>query len=848
MKKIYSYLLILTLLFTMSGGVSYGYSAKDIIVTPDSKTASVDGSEVTLEVAAKIVNGRTMVPIRFVAENLGFEVAWTAATKTAVIGDNGEITLIIGAPTATVNGKTVTLDAPAMIENGRALVPLRFISESLGAEVDWDSEAKVATISYSTQLLDATALYGTSSKEEAAVLAALDPKFAYDFAAKLASFGDSERGFHLIGSTAGKKASQYVYDTFQSVGLTPEFSKVNATGWEYYDSTIAVKDHADLDYFITSAPYTPATPKEGITAEVVYVGTATAAEMDAVDLTGKIALADFDWDYSLWMNNIEHAAAKRGAVGLIYYTTNPYGSDESGQAEFVADWSGKTATIPTWSMRQADGLNLKELVTSTPTTVTVVSDCKTIEDATGYNVLATIEGSKYPDEYIVINAHFDAYFHCLQDDSAPVGIMMAMAKAMVDTNYKPDRSIIFVATDGEECGGGETFYDWLVGSWDLVNKKVDSWGGQIVDAHTIELIADSESTNFGFRVSDPMYLFTKALANGMNASGSYSNDVLVENYMATSSDEWSFSYIGAPTTRTIREDASTQVYHSTMDNPDRFSYANYVEYINAQASLILRIDKQALAPYDLARDAELYLGSLNADALNGQGQNYDALEAASASYLTNAENLLTTNLAIAKQYSEASAAGKDLTAVNKLLADYNEAQRTSLETVLKGTQYVALDQPVNQVQYYQGIPAVFESAVAALESGKGDGLLDIFYGLDSDDMGQFSVWYSECLDYDTWSNSYAEALAADPKADYRWVSGRLLKYYDFYGILESVNGKIEAGNTDFSAEIATLNAMQKDAETHLTNGVSADISMWNLADRQLPIQQAEKIVEALDAL
>lgn len=99
------------------------------------------------------------------------------------------------------------------------------------------------------------------------------------------------------------------------------------------------------------------------------------------------------------------------------------------------------------------------------------------------------------------------------------------------------------------------------------------------------------------------------------------------------------SYIGAPTTRTIREDASTQVYHSTMDNPDRFSYANYVEYINAQASLILRIDKQALAPYDLARDAELYLGSLDADALNGQGQKYDALEVASTSYLTNAENL-----------------------------------------------------------------------------------------------------------------------------------------------------------------------------------------------------------------
>jgi hypothetical protein len=570
--------------------------------------------------------------------------------------------------------------------------------------------------------------------------------------------------------------------------------------------------------------------------------------MDKVDLKGKIALADFDWDNSLWMNNLEYAAAERGAVGLIYYTTNPYGNDASGQAEFVGDWSGKAATIPTWSMREANGAELAALAEKQTLTVTAVSNCKTIDNATGDNIMATIKGTKYPDEYIVITAHKDAYFHCLQDDSAPVGIMMAMAKAMVDTNYKPERSIIFVATDGEECGGGQTFYDWLVGSWKLVNDKVDSWGGKIVDSHTIEMVGDAKSTNFGYRVSDPMLLFTKAMAAGMDASGDYSTDVTVENYLATSSDEWSFSYIGAPTTRTIRENAADQVYQSSMDTPDRFSYKKYVEYILAQASIILRIDQQPIAPYDLSRDAELYLNSLNADSLKAEGQKYDALSTAVSSYLSNANELLTTNLVISKMYNDAAAAGKDLVSVDKLIADYNQGQRDSIETVLKGSQYIALDQPVNQVQYYQGIPAVFDKAASALKAGNGDGLLDIFYGLDSDDMGQYSVWYSECLDHAAWANSYAEALAADPNADYRWVSGRLLKYYDFYAILESVNAKIKAGNTDFSEEITALTAMKKDAETRLTNGVSADISMWNKADNQLPLAQAEKIKAALEAL
>lgn len=55
----------------------------------------------------------------------------------------------------------------------------------------------------------------------------------------------------------------------------------------------------------------------------------------SVDLTGKIALVDFDWDYVLWMNNVEHQVADHGAIGMIFYTTNGYGTDASGQAEFV---------------------------------------------------------------------------------------------------------------------------------------------------------------------------------------------------------------------------------------------------------------------------------------------------------------------------------------------------------------------------------------------------------------------------------------------------------------------------------------------------------------------------------
>lgn len=849
LKRFLVSFLAVVFVMSMSVTTAFGYSATNVVVTPGQNTASVNGKEVTLDVAARIINGKTMVPIRFVAENLGFKVQWNQTDKTVAIGSNGEVVLRIGSTSAVANGKTVNIESAPVIENGKTLVPLRFISESLGAEVGWDSEAKQADIEYSGQMIKARELYGKPVAGEDKVLAALDDKFAYKVATDLAAFGDARdgRGFHLVGSKAGKAAAQYAYDTFAKIGLKPQFHPFKATGWEYYGSSLSIKGHEGLNYFITSAPHTPATSAGGITGQLVYVGKATKDDLKDVDLTGKIAIADFDWDVSLWMNNIEQQVADHGAIGMIYYTTNPYGTDESGQAEFVADWSGKKATIPTWSMRQADGLALAKLAQDETLTVTAVSDCKTIDNATGYNVLATIKGAKYPDEYIVINAHTDAYFHDLQDDSAPVGMMMAMAKAMVDTGYKPDRSIIFVTTDGEEAGGGETFYDWLVGSWALVNDKVNEWGGKIVDAHTLEMIGDNKSTNFGYRVSDTMYLFAKAMAYGMNLSGDYKDEVQVDNYMTTSSDEWSFSYMGNPTTRTIMENKADEVYHSTMDSPVRFSYDKYVEHLKAQTTMILRIDKQTFAPYDLSRDAELYLKSLDQDSLAAEGLDTQVMSSVLTDYISKAQHLIDLNLQISKLYREAADSGKNLSKVDVLIADYNKNLRAAANTFIKGTQYVALDAPVNQIEYYQRIPAVFDQAAAALKAGDGDKLTDILSGLDSEDLDQFSVWYSECLEYKTWLNQYREALDPEnPDNDIKWVTGILLKYYDIYGVLNSVNAKIAAGNTDFSAEIAQLNQMKLDAEKRLANGFDKDLQVWKKASSELPTAGAEGILDELE--
>lgn len=130
-------------------------SNNDIILTIGQKDAYVFGKLKTNDVAPKIVNDRTMLPTRFIAENLGAEVLWDSEKSLVTIkGQNGvneDVTILItiDAEYAIVNGENVKLDSPAFIENDRTYTPIHIISEKLGASVKWNSEKQEVVITNS---------------------------------------------------------------------------------------------------------------------------------------------------------------------------------------------------------------------------------------------------------------------------------------------------------------------------------------------------------------------------------------------------------------------------------------------------------------------------------------------------------------------------------------------------------------------------------------------------------------------------------------------------------------------------------------------------------------------------
>ena len=111
----------------------------NIVLNVGKQTAMINGQHSILQAAPAVVNGRTLVPIRFITEAFGAKVTWDGATATAtVVADGHTLKFTENQTTYYYDGVAKTLDQPATIVNNRMMLPIRVISEDLGKQVFWE--------------------------------------------------------------------------------------------------------------------------------------------------------------------------------------------------------------------------------------------------------------------------------------------------------------------------------------------------------------------------------------------------------------------------------------------------------------------------------------------------------------------------------------------------------------------------------------------------------------------------------------------------------------------------------------------------------------------------------------
>ena len=142
MKKITITAIIITVMLSIVGGIIPVSGNANVTVT-------VDGKKVIFPDAKPFIdeNGRTLIPVRFVTEDLGANVEWNAESREVYITKDGvSIMIRIGEERILANGSTKVMDTKAIIRYDRTYVPIRYVAEELGATVGWDAGTRTVII------------------------------------------------------------------------------------------------------------------------------------------------------------------------------------------------------------------------------------------------------------------------------------------------------------------------------------------------------------------------------------------------------------------------------------------------------------------------------------------------------------------------------------------------------------------------------------------------------------------------------------------------------------------------------------------------------------------------------
>lgn len=125
-------------------------SKSEIIMQIDNPVMTTDGEKIKIDengTVPVIANGRTLVPVRAVIEEIGGSVEWNgSARQTTLNYENNKIVLTLDSTTAYLNDSENILDTAPTVINGRTMLPIRFIAKSFGFDVDWNVNTQTITI------------------------------------------------------------------------------------------------------------------------------------------------------------------------------------------------------------------------------------------------------------------------------------------------------------------------------------------------------------------------------------------------------------------------------------------------------------------------------------------------------------------------------------------------------------------------------------------------------------------------------------------------------------------------------------------------------------------------------
>ena len=479
-----------------------------------------------------------------------------------------------------------------------------------------------------------------------------------------------ELGFRWAGTSAERAVGGRVAAEMKAMGLANvRLEPVPVDVFEFEDASLTVGGRRMTASTVGGVP---PTPPGGITAPIVYAKGGTAADFDAVgDISGKIVLLDLKMG-SWWVSLPAMEAGHRRAAGIVCTFTpeDPkyFSADERALGSFDGQYG---LDLPPWIyVCRRDGDWLKSALASGPVTATLVLKERVTlakDGGTGHNVVGEIPGSRGDGQIILFAAHQDAHFRAGADDTAALVNMLAIAKAMKASAFRPRSTMVFLATTGEEFGYTDSYYEWIVGAWSAATRSHPDWAGRARALVNLETMA-IKGAPLALRSNPELGPWLARLA-------ARSSDLLPHGFellepVGSWNDQWTFTAAGIPSVKLDTTNAAYDaLYHSSLETSDLVDWA----YLARIAKLVFRaagdLDAGVL-PYSLKARAEDLAAAWKADGVGNSGASpasVSRMERAMEAFAQAAEDLEGSASAAAKEGEKAENLNTCLLAIEKTL-------------------------------------------------------------------------------------------------------------------------------------------------------------------------------------
>ena len=658
----------------------------------------------------------------------------------------------------------------------------------------------------------------TLEAAQSAYLEHVDTDYSFALAKKMEDIRSNEAlGYRTAGSEAELRTGDMLKAEMEAIGLsdvTKDAFTLDTWTFETAQLTYPTADGSEIT--VELGGYQTDFSTGGSQAyTIIDGGQGTEADLEGLDVTGKLVLIDINQRENWWINYPAYEAHLHGAAAVIAAQDGGYAevSDDALNAQDVCG----PADAPAFSISRTDADALRASMAAAGTnelTVSLNAESAVTLDGTSYNIVGTIPG-KDPDAMVLMSAHYDSYFAGFQDDNAAIALMFGIAKGILDSGYQPEKTLVFCAMAAEEWGVSDTRYDWSTGAYNQIFRVHPEWVGKVVADINFELPAMDEGDTDQIRASYELKTFLEDFKGNVPAAeGVFQNGIEVIVPTQTWSDDFSLSIAGVPSTVTALRGGFAQThYHSQFDNADTYSEAAFRFHHDLYGMLMLAYDRCAVSPLDFSTRLEALRASMDDTVLSAEQVSTltGLLDGAEAAAQSAWEKVSAVNAA----YLAALDAGEDETAA-QLLAESRALNSAVLDAFLYAEDtFVRLtweDVSIFPHEHSQNNLLALDGAIAALEAGDPALALDEYLYLVDNNWYAYD-WSRETFDHFT---SYVLDQPADRLM---WGAGRVQGHMDLFDVINALQEK-DAG-ADCSAELQVL----QDARTREVSRLEEQVQL-----------------------